>query len=80
MISYPHAVSNADCWYKDISYIQYSPDTMNKLLDKELEVEEHYHITKKTYVGKYDRDPHVLANSQWNKSYVNSSIIIARKK
>ena len=80
MISYPHATSKKDCWYSDISYLSYSPVVMDKLLSKKFDVEEHFHIARKPFVGKYDQDPHTIPGSQWNKSYVNSSIVIARKK
>ena len=78
-ISYPHATSYKHTAYFDITYLSYSPKVMDKLLQNNFEVEDHFHSTKKTFVGKYDRAPHRNPDSQFDKSYVNSSIVIARK-
>jgi len=78
-ISYPHAVSLKDTWYPDINYIQYSPKRLNKLLSPYFNVLDHFHTTRKDFIGKYDQSPFNDINSEYDKSYVNSSIVIAQK-
>lgn len=78
-ISYPHAVSRRDTLYPDINYIQYSPERLNKLLSPHFAVLDHFHTTRKDFIGKYDHSPFNDINSVYDKSYVNSSIVIAQK-
>jgi cyclopropane fatty-acyl-phospholipid synthase-like methyltransferase len=80
MISYPHAIGYKDLMYSHIAYIQYSPKFLNGALGARYNVLSHSHTTRKDFVGKYDKTPYNDPNSNFDKSYVNSSIFIAQRK
>ncbi len=78
-INYPHAVSRWDLWYPDLTYIQFSPPLVQKIASRHLEIVEHRHSIDQRSVGQIDETPYASQNAQTNKSFRNSTVLIARR-
>lgn len=79
-LNYPHAISLGDVLYKDLSYIQYSPVVIEKLIAPYFEIIEHRHAFDKRKVGYYDKKPYKSLNPDTHRTYKNSYLLIAKKK
>ena len=78
-LNYPHAVSRWDLWYPDLSYIQYSPRLIQKVASRYLEIVEHRHAFDDRVIDKYDQSPYPSLNPNTQKSFRNSTVLIARR-
>jgi SAM-dependent methyltransferase len=79
-LSYPHAISKWDLYYPDLSYIQYSPSLIEKIVSEKFEIIEHIHGLDGRIVGKYDVSPYKSLNPGTHRTYKNSYLLIARKR
>lgn len=75
-IQYPHALSQADLYYPDRNYINYSPQLITDMASAHFEVIEN----KQSYDGRatcrYDQSPYPTSS----KVFTNGYLLIARKK
>ena len=78
-INYPHAVSRWDLWYPDLTYIQYSPRLIQQIASKYLEIVEHRHSVDPRSIDLYDEKPYFSQSTHTNKSFRNSTVLIARR-
>ena len=54
-IQYPHALSNKDLRYADLSYVQYSPTRIEKAIAGKFQIIQHQHsFDKRKIIGKFD--------------------------
>lgn len=79
-LSYPHAISRLDLYYPDLSYIQYSPAFIQKLVSGKFNLIEHHHAFDGRIIEKYDPYPYASTNPHVSRTYKNSSILILQKK
>jgi cyclopropane fatty-acyl-phospholipid synthase-like methyltransferase len=79
-ISYPHAIKAKDLSYPDLDYINYSPAFLNKLLDEKFTVLQNKHVVDERSIEDYDPAPYEPLQKNMDKTYKNSSILIAQKK
>jgi SAM-dependent methyltransferase len=79
LINYSHAISRWDLWYPDLSYIQYSPRLIQHIVSRHLEVVDHRHAVDDRSIDLVDQHPYLSQNSTSNKSFRNSSLLIARR-
>lgn len=79
-LNYPHAISLGDVFYRDLTYIQYSPNVVQRAARRLFEVELHEHGFDGRRIAMYDRAPYVSLNSQTTKTYKNSSRLVCRKR
>ena len=79
-ISYPHAISKKDLYYPDITYIQYSPNYIEKLFEENFEILSSYRAIDKKKIGDFDDSPFQNPKGAHLRTYMNSSIIVMRKK
>jgi len=79
-LNYPHAISIGDLLYKDISYIQYSPTIIEKLIAPYFEIIEHRHAFDNRNIKYYDEQPYKSLNPDTDRTYKNSYLLIAKKK
>jgi SAM-dependent methyltransferase len=79
-ISYPHAINIKDLFYPDINYINYSPLFLKHLiLDKFMIIQNKHVIDDREILG-FDKTPYFPSIKGFDKTYRNSSILIAQKK
>jgi len=78
-ISYPHAISREDLSYPDINYISYSPGYLSRVASKYFTIISNKHILQDRTIDEYDISP-ASPPVGFNKTYQNSSILIAQKK
>ena len=78
-ISYPHALSEEDIIHPDKNFVQYSPDYLNELIARKFKLIQNKHIFDERVIKDYDRSPYKPLNSSFDKTYKNSSILIAQK-
>ena len=78
MIQYPHALSNRDCYYPDLSYVQYSPQKISRCASRSgFKILSHVHsydardLNFKFDTKRYDPDQ--------SKSFRNGAFIICQK-
>ncbi len=79
LISYPHAISQNDLKFLNINYINYSPAFINKIIAPYFEILQNKHTVDNRVISDFDRMPYKPLNPQFNATYKNSSILIARK-
>lgn len=79
-ISYPHAISKWDLYYPDLSYIQYSPALIEKILCSNFDVILHEHILDGRKIHDFDKNPYPNLNKNVNRTYRNSYLLVAQKK
>jgi len=80
MLSYPHALSAKDTQYPDLSYVQYSPRVIEKLVKKHFHILEHRHGFDDRVVDDYDRQPYQSLREGESRTYKNSYLLVAQKK
>jgi len=79
-ISYPHAISKIDLTVPDLNYINYSPKFLNNILSGSFQIIENKHILDDREIFDYDITPYRPQNTNFDKTYRNSSILIAKKR
>jgi SAM-dependent methyltransferase len=78
-LNYQHALSLWDLAYPDLTYIQYSPVFVERIAKRYLEIVEHRHAFDDRRIGLYDRTPHQSLNPNTSKTFLNASVLIARR-
>jgi SAM-dependent methyltransferase len=78
-LNYQHALSWKDLAYPDLTYIQYSPVFVERMAKRYLEIVEHRHAFDNRTIGWYDRTPHESLNPNVTKTFLNASVLIARR-
>lgn len=79
-LNFPHAISFWDSWYKDITYVQYSPSYLRKVLAPYFEVLADHHAFDNRRVEGYDKTPYKSLNPDTHRTYKNSYLLVAKKK
>lgn len=79
-LNYPHALSLGDVLYKDITYVQYSPLVIEKLILPHFDILEHHHAFDGRVISRYDSRPYKSLNPDTDRTYKNSYLLIAKKK
>lgn len=78
-ISYPHALSENDILQPDKNFIHYSPDFLNKIISEKFILLQNKHIYDGRKITDFDRNPYKPLNPSFDRTYKNSSILIAKK-
>ena len=78
-INYPHAISRWDLLYPDLNFIQFSPDLIQKIASRYLTVIEHRHSIDNRSIGQYDEQPYTSQIPHIDKSFRNTSVLIAQR-
>jgi SAM-dependent methyltransferase len=79
-ISYPHAYRAIDLGYPDFTYVNYSPNFLEKIVKERFQIIYHQHVSGTRKVEDYDHSPVENKSGFENRTYENSSILILRKK
>ena len=79
-LNFPHAISVWDSWYKDITYVQYSPAHLRKLLAPYFEIIADHHAFDNRRIEAYDKAPYKSLNPDTHRTYKNSYLLVAKKK
>ncbi len=79
-LNYPHAITLGDLYYSDLTYIQYSPKLIGKLIHPYFNIQVHHHAFDGRKVDNYDKTPYKSLNPNTNRTYKNSYLLIAKKK
>lgn len=79
-LNFPHAISVWDSWYKDITYVQYSPAHLRKLLAPYMEILVDHHAFDDRRIEGYDKTPYKSLNPNTHRTYKNSYLLVAKKK
>lgn len=78
-LNYPHALSIKDVFYGDISYFQHSPKMIEKKAKLFFNIQKHQHAFDGRVIDNYDKSPYISINSNFDKTYKNSYLLIAKK-
>jgi SAM-dependent methyltransferase len=78
--NFPHAISYWDTRFKDITYVQYSPAYLRKLLAPYFEIETDRHAFDGRFIDSYDTRPYKSLNPDTTRTYKNSYLLVAKKK
>jgi SAM-dependent methyltransferase len=78
-LNYPHAISFKDLFYPDLTYVQYSPRKIEKIVSRFFKIQYHKHAFDERIVDLYDKNPYKSLNPNTNRTYKNSYLLIARK-
>ncbi len=78
-LNYPHATSWLDTVYNDITYIQYSPKAIEKIIAPYFKIIKHEQAFDGKKVGAYDKNPYKSSNPQYSRTYKNSYVLVAQK-
>lgn len=78
-ISYPHALSEDDIIHPDKNFVQYSPNYLNEIISSKFILIQNKHIFDDRVIKDYDRSPYKPLNPSFDKTYKNSSILIAQR-
>lgn len=79
-LNFPHAISVWDSWYRDITYVQYSPSHVRKVLAPYFEIVADHHAFDNRRIDRYDQTPYKSLNPDTHRTYKNSYLLIAKKK
>lgn len=79
-LNFPHAISYWDTWFKDITYVQYSPAYLRELLAPYFEIEIDRHAFDGRFIESYDKTPYKSLNPDTDRTYKNSYLLVAKKK
>jgi SAM-dependent methyltransferase len=79
-LNFPHAISYWDTWFKDITYVQYSPAYLRELLSPYFEIEVDGHAFDERFIDSYDKTPYKSLNPDTDRTYKNSYLLVAKKK
>lgn len=78
-LNYPHALSWLDTVYNDMTYVQYSPEVIERALTGKFEIIKHEHAFDGRKVKVYDKTPYKSMNPNTDRTYKNSYLLIAKK-
>ena len=78
-INYPHAISRWDLLYPDLNFIQFSPDLIQKIASRYLTIIEHRHSIDNRSIGQFDEQPYASQIPHIDKSFRNTSVLIAQR-
>jgi SAM-dependent methyltransferase len=78
-INYPNAISKADVRFTDLTYVQYSPNYIEKLIEGKFEIISHHHAFDGRIIDGYDKEPYKSLNPNTNRTYKNSYLVVAKK-
>jgi SAM-dependent methyltransferase len=78
-ISYPHAISENDILYPNMNFVHYSPNYLNDLIAKRFKLLQNRHLFDARVITDFDRSPYKPLNPRTDRTYKNSSILIAQK-
>lgn len=78
-ISYPHALSGNDVRHTNNNFVHYSPNYLNELIAKRFKLLQNKHLFDERVISDYDRNPYKPLNPSFDRTYKNSSILIAQK-
>lgn len=78
-LNFPHALSVWDTCYKDITYVQYSPAQLRKVLAPHFEILTDRHAFDNRFIGRYDQKPYKSLNPDTPRTYKNSYLLVAKK-
>lgn len=79
-LNYPHAISRLDTLYHDLTYIKYSPEFIEKIIEPYFKILKHEHAFDGRKIRKYDTNPYTSLNKNTDRTYKNSYLLIAQKK
>lgn len=79
-LNFPHAISYGDVCYRDITYVQYSPSHLRKLLSPHFDILIDRHAFDNRFIERYDKTPYKSVNPDTNRTYKNSYLLVAKKK
>lgn len=79
-LNFPHAISYGDTWFRDITYVQYSPEYIRKKLTKWFDIIKDAHALDERKIDVYDKKPYKSLNPDTQRTYKNSYLLIAKKK
>ena len=79
-LNFPHAISYFDTLFKDITYVQYSPNYIRKKLSGKFEILTDKHASDGRFIESYDKKPYKSLNPDTQRTYKNSYLLIAKKK
>lgn len=77
IIQYPHALTMADKFYSDLSYISYIPDKIEKLIEGKFKILTHEHSFDQRTIHGID---HTNYSVNGERNFCNGMILIAQKK
>lgn len=78
-LNYPHAISKADVRFTDLTYVQYSPAYIEKLIKNKFEIISHQHAFDERIIETFDKQPYKSLNPNTNRTYKNSYLLVAKK-
>jgi hypothetical protein len=80
-LSYSHATSFNDTLYPDLSYIRYSPKTIEKIVKNQFIIKEHKHFYDDRKVSLYDKTPYFFPDGNNNRrdTALNCYLLILQK-
>jgi SAM-dependent methyltransferase len=78
-LCYHHALAPRDLLYPDLNYLQYSPRLVERLAARHFTVMEHGQAFDERPIGLYDRRPYRSQIPGIDKTFLNSSVLVARK-
>ena len=79
-LNYPHALSWLDTVYHDLTYIQYSPSTIERIIKPYFNIIKHEQAFDGRRIDRYDPTPYASLNPNTHRTYKNSYLLIAQKK
>ena len=75
LLNYPHALSREHLKYPDLYYIEYSPQVIEKVAAKYLNIRQHHHAFDGRIIEDYDRQPY----DPGTRTFKNGYLLIAEK-
>lgn len=79
-LNYPHAISKLDTLYNDLTYIKYSPQFIEKIIEPYFNILKHEQAFDGRKVTSYDQKPYLSLNENTDRTYKNSYLLVAQKK
>lgn len=79
-LNFPHAISYWDSLFRDISYVQYSPAYLRKMLALYFDVYIDQHAFDDRFIDVYDKTPYKSLNPDTDRTYKNSYLLVAKKR
>ena len=78
-LNYPQAISWLDVIYNDLTYINYSPGVIEKLIEPYFKIIKHEQAFDGRKIEVYDKTPYKSLNPLTKRTYKNSYLLIAQK-
>lgn len=79
-LNYPHAISRLDTLYNDLTYIRYSPQFIERIIEPYFKILKHEQAFDGRNISSYDKKPYKSLNENTDRTYKNSYLLIAQKK